>query len=86
MKPGVKYRVRFINMSAFSRYYVWMDGDYDLEVVEIDGVTLKPGQRKTRGIELSSGQRVSVIASLETLNQFRRIMVSLLSSVLEIHH
>jgi FtsP/CotA-like multicopper oxidase with cupredoxin domain len=59
-----------------------MDGNYELEVIEIDGVTLKPGQRKTRGIELASGQRVSVIADLTSLDQLRRIMVSLLLNVL----
>jgi FtsP/CotA-like multicopper oxidase with cupredoxin domain len=79
--PETRYRVRFINMSAFSRYYIWMEGNYDMEVIEIDGVTLKPGQPRethqlTKGIELASGQRVSVIVGLEKSRSLRRIMVS----------
>lgn len=35
--PGKTYRLRLINMSAFSMFYVSIDG-HDLDVIEIDGV------------------------------------------------
>ena len=54
MTPGKRYRLYFINMSAFSRYYVRIQGDIEMEVIKIDGVMLTPGQ-KSGGIELPSG-------------------------------
>lgn len=46
-------------MSAFARYYIHLDTyQDDITVIEIDGVLIKPVV--TKGIEISSGQRVSV--------------------------
>ena len=36
--PGKTYRLRLINMSGFSMFYVSIDG-HDLDVIEIDGVS-----------------------------------------------
>jgi FtsP/CotA-like multicopper oxidase with cupredoxin domain len=84
ISPNTRYRLRFINMSAFSRYYIWIQGgdDKDLEVIEIDGVMLKlgsPGETThvTRGIELAPGQRVSVVTGIPSSQSLRRIMVRL---------
>ncbi|KAF1994835.1 multicopper oxidase [Amniculicola lignicola CBS 123094] len=72
--PGSKYRLRFINLGAHSRYYVWISGNQDMEIIEIDGVMLKRNQF-SKGFEISSGQRVSVLVSLPTGTVAQRIMV-----------
>ncbi|CDH49287.1 fet3 protein [Lichtheimia corymbifera JMRC:FSU:9682] len=58
--PGKTYRLRLINMSAFSMFYVSIDG-HDLDVIEIDGVDT---QRKTvKDVYLTAAQRVSVLVT-----------------------
>ncbi|KAF1957319.1 Cupredoxin [Byssothecium circinans] len=71
LQPNNRYRLRFINMSAFARYYIWIN-DIDMEVIEIDGVMLKPSTSK--GIELASGQRVSVVVKIDSNTSTKRIM------------
>jgi hypothetical protein len=61
MQPNTSYRAHFIKLGAISRYYTRMDEGYDIQVVEIDRVTLKLGQRKTRGIELAAGRGASLL-------------------------
>ena len=77
MTPGQPQRIRFINTSAFSRYYVFIEGGYQMEVIEIDGVNLKPGkaEHKTAGLELAPGQRVSVVITSAAEWTTKRIMV-----------
>jgi iron transport multicopper oxidase len=56
----MKARFRFINLSAFARYYIHLDTyQEDITIIELDGVIIKPVLSK--GIELASGQRVSVV-------------------------
>ena len=36
--PGKTYRLRVINVSAFSAFYFWIDG-HDMRIIEVDGVS-----------------------------------------------
>ncbi|KAI9498290.1 multicopper oxidase-domain-containing protein [Zychaea mexicana] len=58
--PGKTYRLRLINMSGFSMFYVSIDG-HDLDVIEIDGVDTV---RKTqKSVYVTAAQRVSVLVT-----------------------
>jgi hypothetical protein len=65
LKPGEKYRFRFVNLSAFARYYIFLSDSSSMAVVELDGVPVTP--QYTKGIELTSGQRVSVIITASSV-------------------
>jgi iron transport multicopper oxidase len=36
--PGKTYRLRVINMSAFSAFFFWIEG-HDMTIIEADGVS-----------------------------------------------
>jgi len=56
--PGRRYRLRFINPSAFTTFSVWID-QHNMTVIEMDGV---PTQKVTVPfITINIGQRYSVI-------------------------
>jgi iron transport multicopper oxidase len=38
--PGKTYRLRFINISGFSTFYLSIDG-HTLDIIEVDGVSTK---------------------------------------------
>jgi iron transport multicopper oxidase len=38
-EPGKTYRLRIINMSAFSAFFFWIDG-HNMTLIEADGVSL----------------------------------------------
>jgi hypothetical protein len=55
---GETHRFRVINLSAISRYYIYLaDLTRKVTVIEIDGVRVEPVA--TQGFELASGQRIS---------------------------
>jgi iron transport multicopper oxidase len=39
-EPGKTYRLRIINVSAFSAFYFWIDG-HEMTIIEVDGVSSK---------------------------------------------
>ena len=39
-EPGKTYRLRIINVSAFSAFYFWIDG-HEMSIIEVDGVSPK---------------------------------------------
>lgn len=57
-EPGKTYRLRFINVGAFSMANLWLDG-HDMSIIELDGVETEayPIDR----VPLSTAQRVSVL-------------------------
>ncbi|SAL98844.1 hypothetical protein [Absidia glauca] len=58
--PGRTYRLRFINMSGFSTFYLSIDG-HALDIIEVDGVET---QRTTvDSFYLTAAQRISVIVT-----------------------
>ena len=59
--PNQKSRLRFINTSAYARFYITIPY-HSISVIELDGVSMSPGPNTT-GIELASGQRVSVLVT-----------------------
>ena len=58
---GKTARLRFINISAYARFYIYIP-DHKMRVIELDGVSMEIGP-ETEGIEVSSGQRVSVLVT-----------------------
>lgn len=66
--PTMKARFRFVNLGAFARFYIHFSDYRTFEVVEVDGV--KVGGTFTKGIELSSGQRVSIVAPGAPVNNY----------------
>jgi len=56
--PGKKYRLRIVNMSSFSMWYLWLEG-HDMEVIEVDGVDVTP--YPVQVLDLSVSQRASVL-------------------------
>lgn len=38
-EPGKTYRLRVINVSAFSAFFFWIDG-HDMRIIEVDGVRI----------------------------------------------
>ncbi|KAI8144831.1 multicopper oxidase-domain-containing protein [Fennellomyces sp. T-0311] len=59
-QPGKTYRLRLINMSGFSMFYVSIDG-HDLDVIEVDGVdTIR---ETVKNVYLTAAQRVSVLVT-----------------------
>lgn len=62
MVPGKTYRFRFVSMTAFAMYTVWMDG-HDMRVVEVDGVTVAPAT--VTAFPLAGAQRVSVLVTAQ---------------------
>ena len=57
-------RLRFINTSAISQFFVWVE-KHNVQVVEVDGVLVT--SKETAGFVIAPGQRVSVlITSLKT--------------------
>ncbi|KAI9012628.1 Cupredoxin [Phycomyces nitens] len=58
--PGKTYRLRLINMSAFSMFYFSIDG-HDLDIIETDGIDT---QRTTvKSVYLTAAQRISVLVT-----------------------
>jgi hypothetical protein len=67
---GTTARLRFINMAAFSEYYVFfavggVPLTTEVQVVELDGVLVDrlPNTGSVTGFSISSGQRVSILFS-----------------------
>ncbi|KAI9277183.1 Cupredoxin [Phascolomyces articulosus] len=58
--PGKTYRLRLINMSGFSMFYVSIDG-HDLDVIEVDGVDTE--RETVKSVYLTAAQRVSVLVT-----------------------
>ncbi|KAH7319109.1 Cupredoxin [Rhexocercosporidium sp. MPI-PUGE-AT-0058] len=66
LAPTETARFRFVNLGAFARFYIHFNDFRQLKVVEVDGILLEGTW--TRGIELSSGQRVSIVVSGSSLS------------------
>ncbi|KAF7731926.1 ferroxidase fet3 [Apophysomyces ossiformis] len=56
--PGKTYRLRLINVSAFSMFYFSIDG-HELDVIETDGVGIE--RTTVSSVYLSAAQRLSVL-------------------------
>jgi len=56
----VRTRFRFINMSAFSQFFVRFE-QHKVTTVEVDGVLINPDGQGTDGFTVAPGQRVSVV-------------------------
>ena len=61
-----KIRLRFVNLSSHSRFYVFFADKRTFNVVELDGISYQP--RETDIFELASGQRVSIVATGKNLS------------------
>ncbi|PVH81556.1 multicopper oxidase [Cadophora sp. DSE1049] len=75
--PTETARFRFVNMAAFARFYIHFSDFREFTVVEIDGILLKG--TLTKGIEIASGQRVSIVVtgpSPSNLNSARLVIIS----------
>lgn len=59
VKANIKYRLRFINMSALFQYFVQIS-DHTVSIIEVDGVRIKQSA-STEGFIITPGQRLSVI-------------------------
>lgn len=57
-QPGKKYKLRLINMSAFTGVLVWFE-DHDFEIVEVDGIDVTATTGKM--LFITPAQRYSVI-------------------------
>jgi len=58
---GKKYRLRFVNMSAFTPFLVKIIG-HVVQLIEIDGIELDPtSSAETEGFIIAPGQRVSAL-------------------------
>ena len=58
--PGKTYRLRLINMSAFSEFFFSIDG-HAMDIIEVDGVDV---QRHTvTSVSLTAAQRISVLVT-----------------------
>ncbi|CAO3626077.1 unnamed protein product [Cunninghamella blakesleeana] len=58
--PNRRYRLRFINMSGFSTFYISIDG-HPLEIIEVDGVETHPSS--VDSFYLTAAQRISAIVT-----------------------
>ncbi|CAO3617127.1 unnamed protein product [Cunninghamella echinulata] len=58
--PGKRYRLRFINMSGFSTFYISID-DHLLDIIEVDGVETQ--RTPVDSIYLTAAQRISAIVT-----------------------
>lgn len=56
-----KFRLRFVNLSSHSRFYVLFADRRTFKVVELDRILYQP--RETDHFELASGQRLSIVAT-----------------------
>lgn len=69
-------RFRFINMSAYSQFFIAFE-DHSVYVIEVDGVLLENGttmdKTLTEGFVLGPGQRISVLLQHKTTSQARDI-------------
>ncbi|KAI7869586.1 Cupredoxin [Spinellus fusiger] len=69
--PGKTYRLRVINMSAFSMFYFSIDG-HDLDIIENDGIDT---QRTTvQSIYLTAAQRISVLVTAKNTTNLNYFM------------
>ncbi|KAI8334409.1 Cupredoxin [Chlamydoabsidia padenii] len=58
--PGKTYRLRFINMSGFSTFFLSIDG-HTLDVIEVDGVETQ--RTSVDSFYLTAAQRISVLVT-----------------------
>ncbi|ORZ15665.1 multicopper oxidase-domain-containing protein [Absidia repens] len=58
--PGKTYRLRFINISGFSTFYLSIDG-HTLDIIEVDGVETQ--RTSVDSIYLTAAQRISVLVT-----------------------
>ncbi|ORY04645.1 hypothetical protein K493DRAFT_328273 [Basidiobolus meristosporus CBS 931.73] len=67
--PGKVYRLRIVNMSAFSMFDFHIDG-HDLEIIEVDGVDVNT--KIVQSLPITAAQRYSVLvrAKNSTSNNF----------------
>jgi len=72
---GKKTRFRFINLSAFTQFFVWFSS-HKVTVIEVDGILIQE-IKPTEGFVVSPGQRVSVLLEPQTLTGIYKIMVAL---------
>ncbi|KAI7866443.1 multicopper oxidase-domain-containing protein [Spinellus fusiger] len=56
--PGKRYRLRFLNMSAFSSFFISIDG-HTLDIIEVDGVDTQ--MKTVKNFYLTAAQRISVL-------------------------
>ncbi|KAL0074534.1 multicopper oxidase [Phycomyces blakesleeanus] len=69
--PGKTYRLRLINMSAFSMFYFSIDG-HDMDVIETDGIYT---QRTTvKSLYLTAAQRISVLVTAKNATNLNYYM------------
>ncbi|KAJ2525035.1 ferroxidase fet3 [Coemansia sp. RSA 2049] len=60
MRPGKTYRLRLMNVSATGMVRFGIE-DHAMHIIEVDGVATEP--RETRSVQLSAGQRTSVLVT-----------------------
>ncbi|CAO3626451.1 unnamed protein product [Cunninghamella blakesleeana] len=58
--PGKTYRLRFINMSGFSTFYLSID-NHTLDIIEVDGIETQ--RSPVDSIYLTAGQRISALVT-----------------------
>ncbi|KAF9226367.1 Fet3 protein [Gyrodon lividus] len=56
--PGRSYRLRVINVSAFSAFYFWIDG-HDMRIIEADGTDVQ--ESPVDMLSIATAQRYSVL-------------------------
>ncbi|ORX49069.1 hypothetical protein DM01DRAFT_1325787 [Hesseltinella vesiculosa] len=65
--PSTLYRIRLINMSGFSGFFIGID-DHDLEIIEVDGEIIRAKSVKT--VHLAAAQRMSVLVRAKDSTRF----------------
>ncbi|KAL1936528.1 hypothetical protein VTP01DRAFT_662 [Rhizomucor pusillus] len=59
-QPGKTYRLRFINMSGFSMFYISID-NHTMDIIEVDGVDT--ARKTVSSFYLTAAQRISVLVT-----------------------
>lgn len=65
--PGKTYRMRFIGMTALSKFNVWIDG-HNMTIIEVDGVDVEPYDVSI--LPIAAAQRYSVLVKALNQTQF----------------
>jgi iron transport multicopper oxidase len=69
--PKKTYRLRFIAMSALSRFNVWID-NHNMTVIEVDGINVEPFE--TSVLNVAAAQRYSVLVTADKPPDFNYMM------------
>jgi len=64
-EPGKTYRLRIINVSAFSAFYFWIDG-HEMNIIEVDGTDVEASPIDLIGITVAQRYSILVTARNDT--------------------